>query len=639
MHTTTRQSGSYSAKRIFILLMCVIALFLIIFGSKLWLIREFGSDLPYWDQWRAEAGDLLIPWANKSLSIGAFFKPHNEHRIVFTRLLSMTLVMLNQQWDARLATVVNAGIHSLSAVILLWLMVRLIGPRALGPGLLAIALTFSLPFSWENTLAAFQSQFYFLFLFSLIAIALLVLNRPMSIAWLAGLVVGLACIFTMAAGLLAVCAVFLLVILRTIRGRLDWKAGAVTLIGCAVIIIIGLLLTVTVEGHDRYRTHSIITFVTALGRNLAWPNTNYPWLALLNVLPLALLAFHYMRSRQTDLRAEEMTLALGLWVILEAAATAYARGGNGTSVSWRYMDILSLGMVVSAFSIVLLTTRYKLRGRMARIRPAVFAAWAVLCVIGLTNLSSEAVQTVIPHRKTYYDLQVAHTKAFVATDDIRHLENKNGEEIPYPCPYYLAGILRNPVIRELLPASVRQPLPVRRKNTNDTAFVQNGVDTETPCPEEFEVAWGSWSQDGYRAEGVFESLPVRRSSLPCLKFRLSGFLGHNNLEMKLVDLSQDDEKILRPAVPPLSTWMPFSVKAPDGDFIIVASDSHHNAWFAFKAPTELGYLSWLAERLANRGPFLLVLGILIVLFMGAKEYLANLAVTTQESGVRSQESE
>lgn len=608
--------------------MCAVALFLIILGSKLWLIRDFGSDLPYWDQWDAEAGRLFIPWFNNSLTIGDLFKPHNEHRIVFTRLLSLALMLMNHQWDAQMTMVVNTVIHSLSAVLLFLIMVRLIGPKSLVPGLLAIALAFSLPFSWENTLAAFQSQFYFLFLFSLVSIALLVLHKPMSKPWLAGLVVALAGIFTMASGFLAICAVFLLVALRIIKEPPGWKTGGMALIACSVIIIAGILLTVTVKGHEPYRALSTVTFIIALGRNLAWPNTEFPWLALLNMLPLAVLAFRYMRSRQGDLKAEEMTLTLGLWLLLQAAATAYARGGKATTVAWRYMDILSLGMVVNAFSIVLLTTRYPVHGRMRVVWPAVFTIWTVLCGTGLASLNSRALQVEIPLRKYYYNLEVAHVRAFVATDDIRHLEGKQGIEIPFPSPYYLAGILRDPAIRKILPASVRQPLPVRRKNTDDKAFVQNGVDPATPCPEAFENAWGSWSQGGYEAKGVFESLPVPRSSLPFLQFHLAGFLGHNDLGMKLVDLSGDDEKILRPADPALSTWKPFSVRAPGGEFVIVASDHHHNAWIAFKEPVELGFLSWLAEKLANRGPALLLSGILMVSFAGVYTYLISMAVSS-----------
>lgn len=621
--TCLQQTGFRHLSRQCLYLSCAAALFLIIVGSKLWLINTAGTDLPYWDQWNAEAGSLFIPYINKTLSIVDLFKPHNEHRIFFTRLLSLGLMLFNHQWDARLAMVVNAIIHSLSAVILFWIMIRLEGPKALGLGFLAVALAFSLPFSWENTLAGFQSQFYFLFLFSLLSIALLVLHKPMSIVWFAGVITAVASIFTMASGFLSICAVFLIITLRLLKEPETWKAGIITLLGCFMIIVISLLLTVTVKGHEVFRIRSFMAFVTAMGRNLAWPNIKHPRLAVVSMLPMIMLIFHYIRSRERNLKAEEMTIGLGFWVVLQSAAIAYARGG-GISIARRYMDIMSMGMVVNAFSIVLLLTRYHNRSRTGRIWPALFGIWIILCGTGLVSLTSQTLRNEIPLRKYYYNQQAAHVRAFVATDDIRHLTGKQGEEIPYPCPYYLAQILRDPIIRKLLPASVRQPLSIRRRNTNDPAFILNGVDPATPRPEPFDVAWGSYSEQGRRSEGTFASLPVRTSSLPFLKFDIAGFLGHDNLSMKVVDLSRNTDKMLRPYELPLTSWKPFFIRAPEGKFIIVASDRHCNAWFAFKEPREVGYGSWLAVCLAKRGQLILVLGLVMAVFTMAWFYLKHL---------------
>ena len=52
-------------------------------------------------------------------------------------------------------------------------------------------------FGWENALWGFQSQFYFLLLFSLLAICLL-RNKPLSLPWLGGLFAGICALFTMA---------------------------------------------------------------------------------------------------------------------------------------------------------------------------------------------------------------------------------------------------------------------------------------------------------------------------------------------------------------------------------------------------------------------------------------------------------
>src|SRR5579859_2029662 len=116
-------------------------LFLIIFGAKLLVIEKFGSDLPYWDQWDGEAGVVFMPYFEGRLGSANIFAPHNEHRIVFTKLLSLGLMIWNGQWDARLQCVVNAALHAVILAILLAWVQRHWGPgAAIGMFLVLIAI-------------------------------------------------------------------------------------------------------------------------------------------------------------------------------------------------------------------------------------------------------------------------------------------------------------------------------------------------------------------------------------------------------------------------------------------------------------------------------------------------------------------
>ena len=64
------------------LLAWLAALFLVIWGAKLWLIKIYGVPMPYWDQWN-EANDLFKPWMAGHLTWRELFAPHNEHRDLF----------------------------------------------------------------------------------------------------------------------------------------------------------------------------------------------------------------------------------------------------------------------------------------------------------------------------------------------------------------------------------------------------------------------------------------------------------------------------------------------------------------------------------------------------------------------------
>ena len=46
------------------------------------------------------------------------FTPHNEHRVFFTRLYALDVVLANGQWDPRVQQVCNAALHSFTAVLL-----------------------------------------------------------------------------------------------------------------------------------------------------------------------------------------------------------------------------------------------------------------------------------------------------------------------------------------------------------------------------------------------------------------------------------------------------------------------------------------------------------------------------------------
>src|SRR5688572_22998903 len=72
---------------------------LLALAGHLELLRRFGTVLPYRDQWRLTAIDLLQPAYEARLSWRQFFEPLNDHWPVLTRALSYGLLQLNGQWN------------------------------------------------------------------------------------------------------------------------------------------------------------------------------------------------------------------------------------------------------------------------------------------------------------------------------------------------------------------------------------------------------------------------------------------------------------------------------------------------------------------------------------------------------------
>ena len=63
--------------------------FLIAFGVKLAILAVASSPVPFADEWDGEAAFLLKPFVEGTLRLEDFFRPHNEHFIPFTRLLTL----------------------------------------------------------------------------------------------------------------------------------------------------------------------------------------------------------------------------------------------------------------------------------------------------------------------------------------------------------------------------------------------------------------------------------------------------------------------------------------------------------------------------------------------------------------------
>lgn len=165
-------------------------------------------------------------------------------------------------------------------------------------------------------------------------------------------------------------------------------------------------------------------------------------------------------------------------------------------------------------------------------------------------------------------------------------------------------------MRGILPACVRDPLKVVPESV--TGFVTNGAARAKPAIPG-EVSWGACARDGRANKGWFESQPVCRSKLPFLEFRVAGDLGQRGLSLTLIDLSSGKATAVKPRQPPWDNWQTCRVRAPQGDFRIIARHESDRGWFAFQAPRELGWLSWAAAGLASYGGSLFFTGLGIYL--------------------------
>ena len=178
----------------------IAALVLVVLGTKLIFIQTFGSAVPYWDQWDAEADHLYKAYLNSSLSLATLIASHNEHRILATRIYSLALFELDGGWDPILQMIANAALHMGVIVLLVITFQRVLRWVSFLPFLLFSILVFALPIGWVNLLFGFQSPFYFLLMFSLVALRGFATSAALSFRWWVSLLCSVAAYFRLRPG-------------------------------------------------------------------------------------------------------------------------------------------------------------------------------------------------------------------------------------------------------------------------------------------------------------------------------------------------------------------------------------------------------------------------------------------------------
>jgi hypothetical protein len=612
-------------------------LFLLILGAKWATFDRFGSAMPDWDQWDAEAVELLIPWFSGDNFLAHLFHPHNEHRVVVTKLHNLALVLLNGQWDARLEAVTNAVVHSALAAAFFLLGARWSAARWHAPLFVVLFALFGLPLAWQNILGGFHSQQYWLLALSFVAIALLPFSRPWSGPWWAGTAAAVVALGTMASGFLAAAVVVVVLVWRLWTRESAPRAAASALAVCLALIATGLLTRVEVPWHAEMKARTVRDFAFSIIHSMEWPLRDQDWAAALLWLPWFLVAAHVVRAalraragEPAPARAAQTILALGGWVLVQLVATAYARGAGGDYPASRYMDTLSFGAAVNAVALVwLLTVRPPaLASRLSHY--ALAAAWVGTLGAGLRTLSEVTLRYELPDAKSYYVKAEANLRIYLATDNPKALDHK---EIPFPAAEGLVERLGNPHLRALMAPPVRAPLPLAPAVA--AGFLENdarladpghpprlGLSPATP-PLDGAKTWGTYAPpvaagSAATAPAEFRSAPLR-AALPggWLKFETAGHAGQPGLTLEVRDAATG--ALLAPVVPdrtPGDTFRAAYVRKPAVPFVVVARDEAPDRWLAFGGPVELGSLSYLARLAVKHGLLLaqIALGLTLALF-------------------------
>jgi hypothetical protein len=317
--------------------------------------------------------------------------------------------------------------------------------------LAAVLVIGCLPFDWENTLVGFQNQFYLMAAGAMLLVAIAAYRR---LSWsTCGLLATLAVatLFTMASGLLAPLAAIAVLALQAWRTP-DRPGIAVAIVAFMLAAAVaGLMLTPSIAGHAILKAQGLAEHVRAFFTFLLWPlqpltGKRSPFLLAI-WWPLLAWVFRFLRTRRTT-DGELFAVGMLVWVLLQAAAFAHARGHDATELTSRYSNIPALGLLANLALALLglqqVTVSAQRRG-----------------VVVLVALSTILIGTVLMHRlpmdmtamrqrHQFLLIETHYTQAYLRDhnpDDLRH----PGLMIPFISGDALREMLDKPGIVNLLP--------------------------------------------------------------------------------------------------------------------------------------------------------------------------------------------
>jgi len=421
---------------------------------QLVLVAWIGTDVPFQDQWDVEGRRLYPEYREGTWQMSELWRPHNEHRIVWTKLLDLALFSANGQWDPLVQLTADALIRAATAALLAAMLARGIGTAGrwlVGGGLL---LMFLPHVAWTNALWAFQSQVYFVMFFSLVTLALLGNPERTPGQLAAGLLAGIAALLAMGAGVFTPAALLGLALVRAMERR-KFDASLVRETWPALVLLAAAwCLRGDGRGTDMLRAVTPGQFFNAWERALAWPHTAMPLAAFGMNVPLIIAVGGRLTGWRKPAAGEDYVVLIAAWSVIAAAGLAWARGGGHElefGVTSRYVDFLLLLPIANAWLAVALARQ--VASSRQRLAQTIAVAWGLFLLVGWLGLSAEVFRGFILPRLRDPDYPVRLAVEFQRTGDAAVFVGQPLYYHPHPNPEVVKAVLNDPRMKGALPPS------------------------------------------------------------------------------------------------------------------------------------------------------------------------------------------
>lgn len=575
--------GGHSSASTWSCVAILIGAFLAVCGSKWELLATWGSEHPLLDEWEGTVNQVLLPWLRGELAVSNLWHPTNEHHIIWTRLTTLGLTWLNEQWDQRLVAAFNVLLFAIGFLMPLWMLARHVSAFSFAACAVFFAWFLGLDFNWGNVLYGFQSPFYFLVLSTFGCFWLCVFQEPFSPRWFLGIAIGVMGLGSMASWFLCFPITALLLVVRSIIHRRFSARLALALLLLGLLVVAGFLTVGAGGWGDSMRARTFGEFTYALVSVLAWPLHGLPWgSGVVLQLPMIVLIARWMR-RGAPADIDAMLCALMLWVLLQGVSIATGRGHELVATVSRYQDIYGIGILANACAIA----------RLVHFLPravvvAGASAWIVLLVPAMHRVSQDTFHLRCQSWKTGRELH--HLRAYAQTANRENLLNAPSGDF-FTHPQSLLSIVDKPELRGWLPASFSaSPLLLPLDRSTGFSLHRSPHPAQTLLPP---VLWVS--RDG----GVsFVSQPFGPDRLPTIRLEVLRLEGSGAAFVSIVStdgLSRSEAMASLLPGQRACVWLPWP--ATDQPCRLEVNSPQNVGRLAFTPPVFAGKWSLFSERL------------------------------------------
>ena len=424
----------------------LVSLFLIVVGARAVVINYAGNVTPFADEWDGAAANLLKPYLQGALTIRDLFRAHNEHVILFTRLLTLAVFNLSGYWDVVLEMIANAILDAATVVAICYALSRPLRDAWALAAMIFCVLVNALPLSFDNILFGFNTHFYLLLALSFASLWFMADSRAWSPRWAAGVLFALASFLCMASGALTLAAAIGLHLLQWACGRRRgmWEWLGIAVLAAAMVILVSLIPQA--PSSDIYRAHSLRQFLSAVFELASWPAP--PNLGAFMAAPSVLFCLRTFADRPALSDARWFNVAAFGWLLTQFVALATGRAM--IPVELRYLDTLLIGVAVNTTSFFWLVESYRGSGNRRIWWSVALAAWLLIVVASLVR-PAHPLPGSIEWRRQTAEVQERNLRDYLTTGDASYLAGVPLSDIPYFEATRLRELLSAPEIRAALP--------------------------------------------------------------------------------------------------------------------------------------------------------------------------------------------